>query len=462
MVVSKVKALGLVGIMAGSMLMPTVALADGHHREGGFTGLSQYPWARAAILLMAKQGVLKGEGNGHFGGKGYISREQLAAVVARLRAWSVTQSAPPGQTFKDWGRVASWAKADIRLAVAHGIFKGNGNGDFQAHHKVTWAQLAVVLARTLKLPLVPTASVSTTLANVPNAQNIPSWAKEGVARLVAANILSGTVLQQFQPNMPVMRASLALLITNAETWATAHGATAVIPVAKNGLFIGTISSVSSSSMLLTLKNGKQLTVPISATTQIVVNGSVTSSSALTDGMGVMVAVTGGQAAIITNASVPTSTTATGTLFSITPGTNGAASTITLGVQGSTQTFTIPANASITLNGSPVSITALTPGETITVTEGTTTTVSATGTPSLSSTISGTYVGLVGSNMVVTQSTNGTVSTGTYTLASGYTVSLNGTSSTLANVATGDQVVLGLDSTNQVVSITATGSGTSAA
>lgn len=94
----------------------------------------------------AKTGIVAGMGNGKFEPGSAVTREQMAAFVARYLTKAeldLPQSGSSG-SFHDQASISSWAKSDVALMVQTGIFRGDANGYFRPGSNATRAEAATV------------------------------------------------------------------------------------------------------------------------------------------------------------------------------------------------------------------------------------------------------------------------------------------------------------------------------
>lgn len=99
-------------------------------------------WSKKAVALMVEMQIFKGYDDGSFRPQNTISREELAAVLAR----ALTKSANNSEyNFTDKSQIGSWSAELIRKAYALGIIKGYGDNSFRPGNDVTRAEAAVMI-----------------------------------------------------------------------------------------------------------------------------------------------------------------------------------------------------------------------------------------------------------------------------------------------------------------------------
>ena len=112
---------------------------------GGFTDVSASDWFAPYVTAAVHAGLVQGLTSTTFGPNDTVSREQMAVLLAR--ALKLTGGAQ--LTFSDAGQIDSYATAAVQAAVGAGYLSGFPNGTFQPQGATTRAQAAKVLAMAL-------------------------------------------------------------------------------------------------------------------------------------------------------------------------------------------------------------------------------------------------------------------------------------------------------------------------
>lgn len=162
---------------------------------------SAQSWAFAQIEDLAAAGLVKGFEDGTFRPAQPVTRAEMTALLARLLDWP---PAPEEARFKD--QLPEWAKGVISAAVAQNIIKGYPDGTFRANNYITRAELCAILDRALK------PAPAKEKPGFKDNQEIPGWAKEAVARVVASGLIRGYEDNTFRPKARVTRAEMATVL----------------------------------------------------------------------------------------------------------------------------------------------------------------------------------------------------------------------------------------------------------
>ena len=384
-----------------AMLAPALTFAQ----QPTFHDIGSVPWAAQAIQAMEQEGVMQGTGPGTFSPGSDLTRAQMATVLGRFKHW---QPAAQGTTpaFADAQSIPAWSMPYVATAAQQGILQGMPNGDFAPQGTLTWADLAIIVARAFNYPTVPQAGIAGLLAQLVNGPQTPTYAQQAVAEDVQAGDFAGILAELYSPNKPTSRAELALFLDQAAS------GTSTAP-----------SGIASLAMAPT---------PIAAAGSLTASQTVTISVAADTASGNPVA--GGTVYLsFSPATGGGSASVNGTALTATPAAFTTGSTGTVAV-----TYTAP--ATLPTSGS----------DTLTV-------ANAASSPTVSATDSysfGTATQVSGATVGELQITVTTASgqTATYPLAPNVTVTKDGQPSTLAAIAAGDVVNLTLNSQGQVTAV----------
>ena len=124
--------------------------------DAGFPDVARGEWYAAAVKWCAEKGVVTGykDGSGRFGPDDNVTREQLAAMVARY-CTQVAGMAGAGEDvsrFPDGARIAEWARAAAAFCAEHGVITGKSDtGAFDPQGDATRCQMAKIIAVTARM-----------------------------------------------------------------------------------------------------------------------------------------------------------------------------------------------------------------------------------------------------------------------------------------------------------------------
>ncbi|MDF2718131.1 MAG: hypothetical protein K0R28_5056, partial [Paenibacillus sp.] len=170
-------------------------------------------WARADVNDIAARLDLAGTGNNTFSPDRNVNRSEFAAIVALgmgLMRQNVVEN-----SFDDVTKTA-WYHDAVTIASEFGIVLGYEDGLFRGEQRITREQGIAMIARAYNL-IAPQNAMSETeinalLAPYGDAANISGWAREAVARMIAAGLVEGSDSQLLKPLDNMTRAEAAALM----------------------------------------------------------------------------------------------------------------------------------------------------------------------------------------------------------------------------------------------------------
>lgn len=109
-------------------------------------------WYGKAVYWGAENGIISGYPNGNFGPTDEITREQMALMMYRYTNYleNDTSKSADLNSYKDGGKVSSYAETAMRWAVGEGLITGKRSGTevlLDPQGKMTRAEAAVILQR---------------------------------------------------------------------------------------------------------------------------------------------------------------------------------------------------------------------------------------------------------------------------------------------------------------------------
>lgn len=92
-------------------------------------------------------GILQGYPDGTFRPDDTLTREQMAAILARYYALRGVNAEGSADGFADAAKISAWAKESVGTCVSLGLVMGDARGRFLPRGKLTRAQIATILVR---------------------------------------------------------------------------------------------------------------------------------------------------------------------------------------------------------------------------------------------------------------------------------------------------------------------------
>ncbi|MBL0387673.1 S-layer homology domain-containing protein [Tumebacillus sp. ITR2] len=173
-------------------------------------------WAIRFVTEMNAKGVINGYGDGRFLPSNNVTHEE--AIVMTVRAMGLgdeAQAVSPNLTLDltDAAQVSDWAKPYVSLALQNGFLDAKTALNPQGNADREWTTELVV--RAMGLSDEAQAHMKDTLA-FNDAKEIDASAVGYVAVAADHKIINGYNDHTFQPNKPVARNELAVILCNAE------------------------------------------------------------------------------------------------------------------------------------------------------------------------------------------------------------------------------------------------------
>ncbi|HEY8449880.1 MAG TPA: S-layer homology domain-containing protein, partial [Bacillota bacterium] len=166
-------------------------------------------WAAPAVEALVARGVLTGYPGGQFRPEQAVTRAEwvkmLVIAVAQPLPPSVLQGTRP--RFDDVP-AGHWARPFIEAAWEFGWIEGAAGERFGPDRPITRAEVAASLVRAVRLPEGSGGGV----AGFVDADQIPAWAKPAVEAAQAATLLTGYPDGTFRPLASLARAEAATLL----------------------------------------------------------------------------------------------------------------------------------------------------------------------------------------------------------------------------------------------------------
>lgn len=171
-----------------------------------FSDLSLSHWSYNAVLSLYSKGIISGYEDGSIKPDNEISRAEFVKLITQ--SISESKSAESKNTFTDVSR-DDWFYDFILKAFNEKLIIGS-NGKFRPKDSITREDAAVILCRALE-------NKNFTLTDekkFKDCENISDYAKKSVALLYAAEIISGSGDEIFEPQRKISRAEAFQLIYN--------------------------------------------------------------------------------------------------------------------------------------------------------------------------------------------------------------------------------------------------------
>lgn len=143
-------------------------------------------WYASAVTYVSDKGLITGYNDGTFGPYDNITRGQLVTILWRMEGKPVSSSAG----FSDVSSSDFYYSAAL-WAQKNGVIKGYGDGTFGGERLITREEAAVMLANYASFKGYDTASDKTALKNISGWREADSWALDSLGWCVDQGLMSG-------------------------------------------------------------------------------------------------------------------------------------------------------------------------------------------------------------------------------------------------------------------------------
>lgn len=161
-------------------------------------------WGESYIKRAASEGFVSGYPDGMFKPNSPLTRVEFAVMLAGALK---LEGAAPALAFTDYDQIGEWANGAVAQAVQAGIISGYEDGSFRPNARITRAEMAAMIARTLKLQ--PYTDEATGFAD---DGAIPQWAKGAVEAIRELGLVAGRGGNRFVPNDTATRVEATVTV----------------------------------------------------------------------------------------------------------------------------------------------------------------------------------------------------------------------------------------------------------
>ncbi|MDQ6419671.1 glycoside hydrolase family 3 N-terminal domain-containing protein [Paenibacillus sp. LHD-117] len=142
------------GEVTRAELLTMIVRAFGFKEQGEPTEFNDVPenaWFKSFIDIASSNGIANGIGNGQFGPKKDITRQDLSVMIYNaLKAQNVQLPEVVSGTFTDDDDISGYAKEAVYVLKTLGVVQGRNDGDFDPKATASRAEAAVIIHRVLE------------------------------------------------------------------------------------------------------------------------------------------------------------------------------------------------------------------------------------------------------------------------------------------------------------------------
>lgn len=179
-----------------------------------FTDSSDYNWAEKSIEKLAAMGIFSGNGKGNFMPKSNLTHAEAIAMVLRLSGYQKEAEAIRTQPEYFKGLCDPWSYGYLKIALDKGIIIPEEDGKFNPMTPAKRHEVAKYVVRALGKRDLALQHMSQRL-DYKDAKSIPANSVGYVYVISDLKIMQGSK-NEFQPNKPITRAEMAVILDKAE------------------------------------------------------------------------------------------------------------------------------------------------------------------------------------------------------------------------------------------------------
>ncbi|MBB6635747.1 Ig-like domain-containing protein [Cohnella thailandensis] len=166
-------------------------------------------WAQKDIELLANKLIVNGTGRGTFAPNERVTRASFAAML--VRALGLTEAS--GVSLLSDIRPYDWFAGAVATAYDAGLILGDETGAFRPNDPVTREQMAAMIARAIAFAGLTPETSRSALDRLSDKQELAVWANEPIAILLQTGVMEGNAQGTFAPRAPATRAECAAVLS---------------------------------------------------------------------------------------------------------------------------------------------------------------------------------------------------------------------------------------------------------
>jgi hypothetical protein len=180
--------------------------------NGSFTDISKH-WAKTYIERMVVRKIAKGKTANEFKPEDTITRAEFTALL--VRALELKDSKNAGLPFEDIGQ-GKWYRTEMETAYGSKILLESDGVNFRPEIEITREDMAVLLARALKLKGLESGmaepQIREVLARFKDENSITAGARASMAFIVDNKLMNGRTSDILEPRSNMTRAEAITMI----------------------------------------------------------------------------------------------------------------------------------------------------------------------------------------------------------------------------------------------------------
>lgn len=165
-----------------------------------------------AIANVRQKGLMNAYPDGQFHQERCLSRAELASILVKTFKLNTRQvQRPLTVELKDVPDTL-WAADDINTVVRQGVMTGYKPNYFYPNQPVSRAEAYAIFAQAYGVQQLDDSTVNITLAQYPDADQIPTWGKKAMATSLKNGFVDAPPQSKLRPLQPMTRGDIALAL----------------------------------------------------------------------------------------------------------------------------------------------------------------------------------------------------------------------------------------------------------
>ncbi|MBW5448310.1 hypothetical protein GE107_19900 [Cohnella sp. CFH 77786] len=165
-------------------------------------------WAKDDVELLANKRIVEGMTDGSYAPDRTITRAEFTALLVRSLGLPGTLPERPYTDVKE----TDWFAGAAGAAQKAGLISGYEDGTFRPNASITREQMAVMIAKALKLAGEEAQADGDALNGFSDRSDISGWAEGAAAQAVSNNLIQGMTDTTFAPKQYATRAQAASIL----------------------------------------------------------------------------------------------------------------------------------------------------------------------------------------------------------------------------------------------------------
>ncbi len=165
-------------------------------------------WAEADICEAAERGIVEGVDKHRYAPDAAVTRAEFAVMLLRTLQVPIGEQAA-GIAFRDEASIPQWALPAVQAGATEGMLNGYLDGTFRPEMTIIRIELAAMLAKAMKWDTSGNGDAARSFAD---QASIPEWAQSYVASAFDEGLMQGRDGDRFVPRGKTTRAEAAVVL----------------------------------------------------------------------------------------------------------------------------------------------------------------------------------------------------------------------------------------------------------